>query len=63
MRRNYIQKKLLTTEGYTPSCGNLECRVMPSTYFNGKQFVCPCCGWESSYPNDFIEEYKKKWKK
>jgi hypothetical protein len=34
---------------------------MPRTRFNGKQFVCPECGWQSEFPEDFIKEYKAKW--
>ena len=57
----FMQEKLMTCEGYQPYCGNPNCKVMPRTEFNGEQFVCRCCGWKSSYPEDFIIEYKKKW--
>lgn len=36
---------------------------MPRTFFNGKQFQCPYCGWVSSFPEDFIKRYKEKWNK
>lgn len=57
----FMQEKLMTCEGYQPYCGNPNCKVMPRTEFNGEQFVCRYCGWKSSYPEDFIIEYKKKW--
>lgn len=22
--------------------------------------TCPCCGWVSSFPKEFIDEYKKE---
>jgi len=49
-----MQEKLMTCEGYSPYCGNLNCRQMPRTLFDGEQFVCWCCGWRSSYPSEFI---------
>lgn len=55
-----VRHNLMTEPGYSPYCGAL-CRVMPRTRFNGEQFVCPCCGWVSSFPKEFIDEYKKKW--
>lgn len=60
--QTWMQEKLLTEEGYMPYCGNPRCREMPRTQFNGEQFYCRCCRWESSYPKEFIEAYKKKWK-
>lgn len=59
--QTWMQEKLLTEEGYMPYCGNPRCREMPRTQFNGEQFYCRCCRWESSYPKEFIEAYKKKW--
>ena len=56
-----VRDNLMTREGYSPYCGDISCRVMPRTFFNGKQFVCPHCGWVSQFPSDFIEEYKRKW--
>lgn len=58
----FMQEKLLTEKDYMPYCGGM-CHIMPRTYFNGEQFVCPCCGWKSSYPDWFIKEYKNKWNK
>ncbi len=59
--KTFMQEKLLTTQGYAPYCGNSDCSRMPRTEFNGEQFVCHCCGWQSSYPKEFIEAYKEKW--
>lgn len=56
-----VRRNLMTVPGYSPYCGAM-CRVMPRTRFNGEQFVCPCCGWVSSFPKEFIDEYKKKWR-
>ena len=55
-----VRRNLMTVPGYSPYCGAM-CRVMPRTRFNGMQFVCPCCGWVSLFPQEFIDEYKKKW--
>ena len=59
----WMRQKLMDEEGYKPYCGNPNCPEMPRTYFGlrTKQFICPCCGWESQYPKDFIERYIKKW--
>lgn len=59
----WMRQKLMDEEGYKPYCGNSNCREMPRTYFGLriKQFICPCCGWESQFPKDFIERYIKKW--
>lgn len=51
----------MTKKGYTPYCGNDECKNMPRTRFNGEQFRCPCCGWTSQFPKEFIKQYKQKW--
>jgi predicted RNA-binding Zn-ribbon protein involved in translation (DUF1610 family) len=61
-----VRENLLNEEGYVPYCGNIDAYAvgrchMPRTRFDGKQFVCPTCGWHSEFPNDFIAEYKKKW--
>lgn len=56
-----VRSNLLNEKGYSPYCGNVKCRVMPRTTFNGKQFKCGCCGWESSFPEDFITTYKSMW--
>lgn len=58
-RVSIVRRNLLTRRGYTPYCGNERCRTMPRTRFTGKQFRCGCCGWESSYEPEFIEQYKK----
>lgn len=62
MVRTWMQEKLLSEKGYSPYCGAM-CKHMPRTYFDGEQFVCPHCGWRSSFPKEFIEEYKQKWNK
>lgn len=58
---NVIRRNLMTEKGYTPYCGG-SCRMMPRTKFNGDQFCCPDCGWCSTFPKQFIEEYKDRWK-
>jgi hypothetical protein len=56
-----VRDNLMNQQGYTPYCGNEDCRLhMPRTRFNGRQFVCGC-GWESDFPADFIAGYKEKW--
>lgn len=66
MEKTIVRENLMTQEGYTPYCGNnppiniRQCS-MPRTFFNGEQFVCPCCGWISTFPKDFIDRYKSKW--
>ena len=35
--------------------------VMPRTRFNGKQFVCQHCKWESAFEEEFIQAFKDKW--
>ena len=52
----------MNQEGYTPYCGNIDGCSMPRTHFNGNQFECRECKWVSSFPIDFICEYKHKWK-
>ena len=54
-----VRENLMNEPGYSPYCGAM-CKWMPRTRFNGKQFVCPDCGWVSSFPKEFIDEYKKK---
>ena len=56
-----VRQNLMTKKGYTPYCGNNECKNMPRTRFNGEQFRCPCCGWTSQFPQEFIKQYKQKW--
>lgn len=48
--------------GYTPYCGNENCEDMPRTWFWKGQFVCPVCGWRSSFEEEFINKWKEKWK-
>ena len=58
-----VRENLMTKKGYSPYCGNTDCDTMPRTIFDGNQFCCPCCGWKSQFPQEFIDEYKKKWNK
>ena len=60
-----IRDNLMTQKDYTPYCGNIgtNCRLMPRTFFTGKQFQCPFCGWVSQFDEKFIAEYKLKWGK
>lgn len=60
MENSFVRNNLMTRPGYSPYCGNM-CGAMPRTEFNGTQFECPCCGWVSEFPKDFINKYKKKW--
>lgn len=58
-----VRENLMTREGYSPYCGNWNCKVhSPRTTFHVSigQFGCPC-GWWSLFPVDFINRYKKKW--
>ena len=53
----------MNEEGYSPYCGRgySACTFrMPRTTFTDDQFECRC-GWRSEFPDEFIEEYKKKW--
>ena len=56
-----VRNNLMTREGYSPYCGDINCRKMPRTRFDGGQFVCDSCGWRSEFPGYFIKGYKKKW--
>jgi len=56
-----VRDNLMTRKGYSPYCGNRVCITMPRTVFNGNQFVCKQCGWQSLFPKDFIETYKREW--
>lgn len=58
-----VRDNLMTRQGYAPYCGNSQCYQMPRTYFNGKQFVCPVCGWVSGFEPEFIQAYKEHWGK
>lgn len=53
-----VRKNLLTRLEYTPYCGNIKCKDVPRTSFNGKQFKCSSCGWESTFEQEFIDKYK-----
>jgi hypothetical protein len=56
-----VRDNLMTRPGYSPYCGNDKCSTMPRTVWNGEQFKCCSCGWVSTFPADFIAEYKAKW--
>ena len=53
-----VRENLLSVPHYTPYCGGDNCRTMPRTFFNGKQFQCPDCGWQSLFEKEFIKAYK-----
>lgn len=56
-----VRENLMTRKGYTPYCGNVDCRFhMPRTRYIGGQFQCGC-GWRSSFDDEFIEAYQAKW--
>lgn len=54
-----VRSNIIKDRNYSPYCGGDTCKTMPRTVFNGKQFICPSCGWESSFPEEFINKYKK----
>lgn len=64
------RNNIMHQKDYTPYCGSEFCSPRtpssperwPRTNFNGEQFVCPKCGWKSSYEKEFIKNYKEKWK-
>ncbi|MCK5614317.1 hypothetical protein KAR91_71285 [Candidatus Pacearchaeota archaeon] len=56
-----VRNNLMTQKGYVPYCGNDECFHTPRSFFNGSQFECRSCGWQSSFEDEFISEYKSKW--
>ena len=62
-----VRENLMTVSGYTPYCGNNISRKEiggcdnPRTKFNGEQFICPKCGFRTTFPRDFIEKYKAHW--
>lgn len=62
MENQIVRNNLMTRNGYTPYCGAM-CSTMPRTMFDGEQFVCPCCGWRSEFPKEFINKYKAKWRR
>ena len=62
-----VRDNLMTCEGYSPYCGNNnygygegQC-TMPRTFFNGSQFECPICHFQSQFEEEFIRQYKDKW--
>lgn len=56
-----VRENLMTRPGYSPYCGDMECRAgMPRTSFDGQQFVC-ACGWRSEFDPEFISAYRAKW--
>ncbi len=58
-----VRNNLMTQPNYTPYCGNVKCKHgLPRTQFvvDSGQFQCTC-GWLSSFPKEFISEYKKVW--
>lgn len=57
-----VRKNLMEQKGYTPYCGSDTCKTMPRTKFNGKQFECPHCEWQSQFPEEFIQQYTEQWK-
>lgn len=61
MTLSIVRSNLLTRPGYSPYCGGEDGCSMPRTHWNGSQFLCHECGWESEFPDAFIEEYRKKW--
>lgn len=62
-----VRRNLMTEPGYSPYCGNDISRdavggcYNPRTKFNGQQFVCPSCKFSTTFPAEFIDEYKRKW--
>ena len=68
-----VRNNLMTIPGYTSYCASDLCKPRdqyplkgerwPRTQWNGQEFVCPKCGWESKLDDDFRKQYKDKWKK
>lgn len=60
-----VRKNMMVSADYSPYCGNDTCTLTPRTLWSRlyKQFLCPICGWKSSFPQDFINTYIKKWNK
>ncbi|GJH04993.1 hypothetical protein [Paraburkholderia terrae] len=56
-----VRDNLMSRPGYSPYCGNMQCKTMPRTTWNGAQFRCFECGWASGFPAEFITEYKTRW--
>lgn len=58
-----VRYNLLSRPKYEPYCGNTKCSYnLPRATYSKEleQFKC-CCGWVSSFPTEFITEYKKVW--
>ena len=64
--KNYgsvVRNNLMSEKYYTPYCGSSECSYgKPRTKWMNGQFMCSC-GWMSSFDQEFIKEYREKWKK
>lgn len=58
-----VRDNLMNKKGYSPYCGEFSKCSMPRAPFNGNQFECPECGWQSGFEKEFINEYKAKWGK
>lgn len=57
--KSVVRKNIIKNPNYTPYCGST-CSKMPRTFFNGKQFECPCCGWQSNFEEEFINKHRNK---
>ena len=58
-----VRENIMNREGYTPYCGDMNCKNhMPRTRFVSGQFQCSC-GWRSGFEPEFIEAYLAKWAK
>lgn len=64
MSDTIVRTNLLSRPGYTPYCGSNIPRPPvgkgcdnPRTRFNGKQFVCPKCGYTTDFESAFIDSY------
>lgn len=63
-----VRTNMLNDKDYTCYCGSELCiprrtqfeERWPRTKFNGTQFECPKCNWESKYPEVFINTWKEK---
>lgn len=56
-----VRDNLMNEPKYAPYCGTSSCQFWwPRTTFKDDQFECRC-GFRTEFPDEFIEEYKKKW--
>lgn len=57
-----VRQNLMKNVNYRPYCGASPLRHCwnPRTNWTGEQFICPNCKWISSFPEDFIKQYKEK---